>query len=219
MSSCQTRECTSLPHVQLALHCTCTLARTLEAFTPGCGTVPFQGHRPFQNTTMVDEQKQTITLSDNLPSSVASGNMSTAHVDNGIVRAAASTCVDHTNALSQRAHSHACNLARTHEPQQFETGEPALWRVATCRRLVSQQAVSQPTLFVTQVYSTYRYTFDRVYGPDATQQEVYDNSARDSVKQVLEVGVLPSRVHKSVQEEPHGRVTPRLGLQGHHDRS
>lgn len=38
-----------------------------------------------------------------------------------------------------------------------------------------------------QVYSTYRYTFDRVYGPDATQEEVYEHSARDSVKQVLEV--------------------------------
>lgn len=38
-----------------------------------------------------------------------------------------------------------------------------------------------------QVYSTYRYTFDRVYGPDASQEEVYNNSARDSVKQVLEV--------------------------------
>ncbi len=38
-----------------------------------------------------------------------------------------------------------------------------------------------------QVYSTYRYTFDRVYGPDSTQQEVYENSARESVRQVLEV--------------------------------
>lgn len=46
-----------------------------------------QGLRPFQNTTMVDAQRQTITLSDNLPSSVASGNTSTAHVDNGIVSA------------------------------------------------------------------------------------------------------------------------------------
>lgn len=36
---------------------------------------------------MVDAQRQTITLSDNLPSSVASGNTSTAHVDNGIVSA------------------------------------------------------------------------------------------------------------------------------------
>lgn len=80
----------------------------------------YKTHRAYQNTTMVDQQRRTITLSDNLPSSVASGNTSTAHVDNGIV------------------------------------------------------------------YSTYRYTFDRVYGPDASQEEVYDNSARDSVKQVLE---------------------------------
>lgn len=44
-----------------------------------------QTHRAYQNTTMVDQQRRTITLSDNLPSSVASGNTSTAHVDNGIV--------------------------------------------------------------------------------------------------------------------------------------
>ena len=42
---------------------------------------------------------------------------------------------------------------------------------------------------VMQVYSTYRYTFDRVYGPDSQQQEVYEHSARDSVKQVLEVSI------------------------------
>ncbi len=38
-----------------------------------------------------------------------------------------------------------------------------------------------------QVYSTYRYTFDRVYGPDSNQQEVYEHSAKDAVQQVLEV--------------------------------
>lgn len=38
-----------------------------------------------------------------------------------------------------------------------------------------------------QVYNTYRYTFDRVYGPESTQQEVYEHSARGAVQQSLEV--------------------------------
>lgn len=82
-----------------------------------------QGYRAYQNTTMVDAERHTITLSDNLPSSVASGpNGSTAHVENGVV------------------------------------------------------------------YTTYRYTFDRVYGPESHQEEVYEHSARGAVQQVLEVG-------------------------------
>jgi hypothetical protein len=40
---------------------------------------------------------------------------------------------------------------------------------------------------VLQVYTTYRYTFDRVYGPNSEQAEVYDHSARDAVHQALEV--------------------------------
>lgn len=41
--------------------------------------------KQLQNTTLVDQQRRTITLSENLRSSVASGNTSTAHVDNGVV--------------------------------------------------------------------------------------------------------------------------------------
>lgn len=41
-----------------------------------------------------------------------------------------------------------------------------------------------------QVYTTYRYTFDRVYGPESTQQEVYEHSARGAVQQSLEVGTM-----------------------------
>ena len=38
-----------------------------------------------------------------------------------------------------------------------------------------------------QVYTTYRYTFDRVYGPNSEQADVYEHSAKDAVHQALEV--------------------------------
>jgi hypothetical protein len=37
-----------------------------------------------------------------------------------------------------------------------------------------------------QVYSTYRYAFDHVYGPDSQQEEVYQQSARSAVLNVLD---------------------------------
>ena len=42
-----------------------------------------------------------------------------------------------------------------------------------------------------QVYTTYRYTFDRVYGPASEQAELYEHSARDAVHQALEVRPRP----------------------------
>jgi len=39
------------------------------------------------------------------------------------------------------------------------------------------------------VYTTYRYTFDRVYGPKSEQADVYEHSAKDAVHQALEVCV------------------------------
>jgi hypothetical protein len=42
-------------------------------------------------------------------------------------------------------------------------------------------------LRVSQVYNSYRFGFDRVYGPDSTQEEVYLQSARSAVQNVLQV--------------------------------
>ena len=39
------------------------------------------------------------------------------------------------------------------------------------------------------MYTTYRYTFDRVYGPKSEQADVYEHSAKDAVHQALEVCV------------------------------
>jgi hypothetical protein len=38
-----------------------------------------------------------------------------------------------------------------------------------------------------QVYNSYRFGFDRVYGPDSTQEDVYAESARSAVNNVLQV--------------------------------
>jgi hypothetical protein len=38
-----------------------------------------------------------------------------------------------------------------------------------------------------QAYATYRFTFDRVYGPEADQQEVYEHSAKRTVLSTLQV--------------------------------
>ena len=42
------------------------------------------------------------------------------------------------------------------------------------------------------LYATYRFTFDRVYDTDTSQDEVYLNSARPAVLQTVQVGDLPS---------------------------
>ena len=39
-----------------------------------------------------------------------------------------------------------------------------------------------------KVYNTYRYGFDHVYGPDSEQEEVYAQSARSAVLNVLDGG-------------------------------
>jgi hypothetical protein len=38
-----------------------------------------------------------------------------------------------------------------------------------------------------QVYNSYRFGFDRVYGPESTQEDVYSQSARPAVQNVLQV--------------------------------
>lgn len=38
-----------------------------------------------------------------------------------------------------------------------------------------------------QVYNSYRFGFDRVYGPESTQEDVYSQSARGAVHNVLQV--------------------------------
>ena len=37
-----------------------------------------------------------------------------------------------------------------------------------------------------QVYATYRYTFDTVYGSESEQQNVYQNTAREAVMSTLQ---------------------------------
>ena len=37
-----------------------------------------------------------------------------------------------------------------------------------------------------QVYNSYRFGFDRVYGPESTQEELYVHSARNAVHNVLQ---------------------------------
>ena len=39
----------------------------------------------------------------------------------------------------------------------------------------------------TQVYNSYRFGFDRLYGPDSAQDEVYLQSARSAVLNVMQV--------------------------------
>ena len=54
------------------------------------------------------------------------------------------------------------------------------------------------------MYSTYRFAFDHVYGPDSAQEDVYNQSARSAVHSCLQVGrrqtaaVRSGRVHVSV---------------------
>lgn len=38
-----------------------------------------------------------------------------------------------------------------------------------------------------QVYNSYRFGFDRVYGPESSQEDVYVESARSAVQNVLQV--------------------------------
>ena len=40
------------------------------------------------------------------------------------------------------------------------------------------------------VYATYSFTFDRVYDQDNEQEEIYEQSARESVLSVLEVAFM-----------------------------
>jgi len=44
-----------------------------------------------------------------------------------------------------------------------------------------------PTRAALQVYNSYRFGFDRVYGTESTQEEVYVQSARSAVQNVLQV--------------------------------
>jgi hypothetical protein len=44
---------------------------------------------------------------------------------------------------------------------------------------------SAPHTTPTQVYNTYRFGFDRVYGPDSSQEDIYAESARTAVSSVL----------------------------------
>ena len=44
--------------------------------------------------------------------------------------------------------------------------------------------MSDPSL-----YTEHTFAFDRVYGPESTQLEVYENTARGAVTSVLEVGL------------------------------
>ena len=41
-----------------------------------------------------------------------------------------------------------------------------------------------------QAYATYRFTFDRVYGPESTQDEVYEHSAKRTVLSTLQARTL-----------------------------
>ncbi len=40
------------------------------------------------------------------------------------------------------------------------------------------------------LYTEHTFSFDRVYGPESSQQEVYENTARGAVQSVLEVSCL-----------------------------
>lgn len=38
-----------------------------------------------------------------------------------------------------------------------------------------------------QVYATYRFSFDKIFGPDSQQEQVYEHSAREAVIAALQV--------------------------------
>ena len=54
-----------------------------------------------------------------------------------------------------------------------------------------------------QAYATYRFTFDRVYGPDADQHEVYEQSAKRTVLSTLQVRASVDTAQRSCSLQGH----------------
>ncbi len=63
-----------------------------------------------------------------------------------------------------------------------------------------------------QAYSTYRFTFDRVYGPTADQDEVYEHSAKRTVLSTLQVHTLALPHDQSVQGSISARRVSAMAL-------
>lgn len=142
------------------------------------------GFRPFQNAVLVGpgEAAQVVTLSENLAALSNNG------VENGIVSL--------EGLLLQQT-------AKAGQRPSFEPAIPGSWYMRrTCRQVPEGHEARSPTPTApcaccsapsVQVYNSYRFGFDRVYGPDSTQEEVYVQSARSAVHNVLQVCPVGSK--------------------------
>ena len=177
--------CRPAPHPQVVVRVRPPLPREL------------QGFHPFQNAALTDPSKRLITVSENLAALQNNG------VENGLVSggwgrgAGAGRAAGGSGQLSSdrwwwrlrrcfaasRGVRDGLSPICTHSP-----------RFSPCPCALSSQPASLPGTSIgptarrlrPQVYSSYRFGFDRVYGPDSTQEEVYAESARGAVLSVLQ---------------------------------
>jgi len=49
-------------------------------------------------------------------------------------------------------------------------------------------------MVIVQTFASYRFTFDRIYSPECSQEDIYTNTARDAVLSTLQVPPPPSYV-------------------------
>ena len=145
-------------------------------------------HR-YENTVAVDAGERVVTLSENLASLQGASNPAgTASVDNGVVR----------DSLPSPAISRPCRRCLYWQceldcSRHLSRASPS--SQGLCATATNQLTQMWQRRLAVQVYTTYRYTFDRVYGPNSEQADVYEHSARDAVHQALEVRLGSSDGH------------------------
>lgn len=127
------------------------------------------GYQPYQNAVAVDPSSKIITLAENLAALSNNG------VENGMVGAGScARWLDHHVFLPPSLNLGGLSVALPTRPNA---------RISS-----ACSAEPPPILPVSQLYNSYRFTFDTVYGPSSSQEEVYAQCARPAVLNVLQVG-------------------------------